>query len=132
MPYAGQVAVDPRNQADVVECIILELARRSEPPTVPCGFFYERATMKRSKILAKAEQAVTVDRAATHGDVENNFEILAAIWSVRLGVSITPAQATIMLIDLKTVRAWGNSTHADNWIDMAGYAACGGDMADSA
>jgi hypothetical protein len=88
--------------------------------------------MKRSEILAKAEQAVTVDRAATHGDVENNFATLAAIWSVRLGVSITPAQATIMLIDLKTVRAWGNQMHADNWIDMAGYAACGGDMADSA
>ena len=103
-----------------------------EPPTVPGGFFYERATMKRSEILAKAEQAVTVDRAATHGDVENSFATLAAIWSVRLGVSITPAQATIMMIDLKTVRAWTNPTHADSWVDCAGYAACGGEVADSA
>jgi hypothetical protein len=88
--------------------------------------------MKRSEILAKAEQAVTVDRAATHGNVENSFTTLAAIWSVRLGVSITPAQVAIMLIDLKTVRAWTNPTHADSWVDCAGYAACGGEMADSA
>jgi hypothetical protein len=33
-----------------------------------------------------------------------------------------------MMIDLKTVRAWNNPSHADNWIDIAGYAACGGEM----
>jgi hypothetical protein len=34
-----------------------------------------------------------------------------------------------MLIDLKTVRAWSNPEHFDNWVDMAGYAACGGEIA---
>tara|TARA_R110000772_G_scaffold35686_1_gene85925 strand:- start:612 stop:878 length:267 start_codon:yes stop_codon:yes gene_type:complete len=87
--------------------------------------------MKREAILEAAAQAVTTDRQATHGNVENNFEDVAAIWSYRLGVKITPAQATIMMIDLKLVRAWGNQTHADNWIDMAGYAACGGELAGS-
>jgi hypothetical protein len=34
-----------------------------------------------------------------------------------------------MMVDLKTVRAWGNPSHHDNWIDVAGYAACGGEIA---
>jgi len=85
--------------------------------------------MTRAEILRDATQAVTVDRAATHGSVKDNFTALARIWSGRLGVNITPAQVAIMMIDLKTVRAWGNPGLADNWVDMAGYAACGGEVA---
>lgn len=84
--------------------------------------------MSRADVLEAAFQAVTRDRAATHGAVEDSFGQIAALWSVRLGVTITPAQVSILLIDLKTVRAWGNPVHADNWTDMAGYAACGGEL----
>lgn len=83
----------------------------------------------RAAILAEAAQAVTKDRAATHGPVETIFAQIAAIWSVRLGVDVRPDQVAIMLIDLKTVRAWGNPGHRDNWVDIAGYAACGGELA---
>ncbi|MAN99921.1 DUF6378 domain-containing protein [uncultured Roseovarius sp.] len=83
----------------------------------------------RSAILAAATQAVTVDRAATHGAAEQSFAQIAALWSVRLGVEITPEQVAILLVDLKTVRAWGNPGHFDNWVDIAGYAACGGEVA---
>lgn len=85
--------------------------------------------MTRAAILATAREAVTKDRAATHGDLESSFGQIAAIWSVRLGVTVTPAQVAIMMVDLKTVRAWGNPGHADNWVDIAGYAACGGELA---
>lgn len=88
--------------------------------------------MKRETILQTAEQAVTKDRAATHGDLEDNFSAIAQIWSVRLGRTITSEQVALMLIDLKLVRAWGNPTHEDNWVDIAGYAACGGELADGA
>lgn len=87
------------------------------------------ASSPRAAILDQARQAVTRDRAATHGAVEASFAQIAAIWSVRLGVPVTPAQVAILLVDLKTVRAWGNPGHADNWIDIAGYAACGGELA---
>lgn len=83
----------------------------------------------RATILDAAAQAVLKDRAATHGAVEDSFAQIGAIWSVRLGVPVTPEQVAILLIDLKTVRAWGNPGHADNWVDIAGYAACGGELA---
>lgn len=85
--------------------------------------------MNRAEILDTARQAVMIDRAATHGDAENTFAAIAALWSARLRQQITPAQVAIMLVDLKTARAWGNPCHGDNWVDMAGYAACGGELA---
>lgn len=88
--------------------------------------------MNRSEVLDAARQAVTVDRAATHGNLEDNFKSIAVLWSARLGVDITAEQVAIMMIDIKTVRAWGNPGHADNWVDMAGYAACGGELATGA
>lgn len=85
--------------------------------------------MKRREILDEAIEAVTVDRAATHGKPEDTFGRIAAVWSARLGVEVTPAQVCILLADLKACRAWGNPAHADNWVDLAGYAACGGELA---
>jgi len=85
--------------------------------------------MNRTHILETANEYVTRDRAVTHGDAEDSFGKLAAIWGARLGVHIRPDQVAIMMLDLKTVRAWDNPKHQDNWIDMAGYAACGGEVA---
>ena len=82
----------------------------------------------REQVLDGARDCVMRDRAATHGAVEESFTTLAKIWSARLGVAITAEQVTIMMIDLKGVRAWKNPGHADNWVDMAGYAACGGEQ----
>jgi hypothetical protein len=91
--------------------------------------FLKSVSTARASILDAAREAVTKDRAATHGALESSFGQIAAIWSVRLGVTVTPAQVAIMMIDLKTVRGWGNPGHLDNWVDMAGYAACGGELA---
>ncbi|WP_333830502.1 DUF6378 domain-containing protein [Pararhodobacter sp.] len=85
--------------------------------------------MKRSEVLNAARQAVTIDRAATHGKPEDSFGQIARVWSARLGVTVTPAQVCILLADLKGARAWSNPAHADNWVDLAGYAACGGELA---
>lgn len=85
----------------------------------------------RRNILEEAAHAVTKDRAATHGDAEDSFTVLAAVWGAKLGIPLTPEQVTLMLVDLKVVRAWGNPDHPDNWADGAGYFACGGQIAQS-
>ncbi len=90
-------------------------------PTLP-------GPLTRADVLDVAKRAVTKDRAATHGALEHSFAEIAAIWSVRLGVTVTPAQVCILMTDLKGVRAWHNPGHADNWVDIAGYAACGGEL----
>lgn len=86
--------------------------------------------MKRAEILDTAKVLVTGNRQAAHGKPEETFGKLADIWSAMLGVPITPEQAALMLAALKIARAWNNPQHDDNWIDLAGYAACGGELAE--
>jgi hypothetical protein len=86
--------------------------------------------MNRADILATASKYVTKDRAATHGDAEDNFRRIADLWNTYLGVDdITSIDVAVMLALLKVARIRSNPTHADNWIDIAGYAACGGEIA---
>jgi hypothetical protein len=86
--------------------------------------------MKRADILATASEYVTTDRAATHGDAEDNFRRIAELWNAYLGVDdITSIDVAVMLALLKVARIRSNPNHADNWIDIAGYAACGGEIA---
>ena len=86
--------------------------------------------MKRADILATASEYVTIDRAATHGDAEDNFRRIAELWNAYLGADdITTIDVAVMLVLLKVARIRSNTTHADNWIDIAGYAACGGEIA---
>lgn len=85
----------------------------------------------RERVIGKTEQAVLKDRAATHGDAEDSFTRLAAVWSARIGhgVTLKAHQVAIMLADLKGERAWDNPQHEDNWADGAGYYICGASCA---
>lgn len=85
--------------------------------------------MNRSEILDTAKEYVTKDRAATHGDAENNFGLIAAYWSAHLNKNITAHDVAVMMTLMKLARAKANPKHADNWIDGCGYLACGGEIA---
>lgn len=85
--------------------------------------------MRRGAVLDAARDAVTRDREATHGDARATFAQVADLWSALLGVALRPDQVALMLDQVKTVRAWGNPGHADNWVDKAGYSALGGELA---
>ena len=85
--------------------------------------------MNRAEIIDMAEEYVTKDRAATHGDAEKNFETIAAYWSIHLGVGVTAVDVAVMMDLLKTARIKSNPQHIDNWIDKVGYSACGGELA---
>jgi hypothetical protein len=83
----------------------------------------------RKAILDTATQAVMFDRNETHGKPEQTFGLIASLWSALLDRDVSPAQVALMLSALKVARAWGNPGHEDNWVDLAGYAACGGELA---
>ena len=85
--------------------------------------------MKRADILSTAAEYVTKDRAATHGDAERNFGLIAAYWSAHLDHPITAVDVAAMMTLLKLARIKSNAANPDNWIDLAGYAACGGEIA---
>lgn len=86
--------------------------------------------MTRTDLLAAVAQAVTADRQATHGRTEDSFQNIAAMWTVylrqRFGCgSLEPHDVAAMMVLLKVARVSANPGHDDNWVDVAGYAACG-------
>ena len=85
--------------------------------------------MKRDEILDTAKEYVTKDRAATHGDMEDNFAMIGKLWSLWVGVEIKTHDVAAMMAFLKLARIKFNPGHADNWVDGVGYLSCGGEHA---
>ena len=86
--------------------------------------------MKRDEILDTAKKYVTKDRAADHGDMEDNFQRIAVYWNAHLGLVdfIKTEDVAAMMALLKIARIHSNPTHMDNWVDACGYLACGGEV----
>lgn len=85
-------------------------------------------TLMRSEVLRTAEQYVTRDRANTHGDMEDNFSTIAEYWTTHLGTPVTALDVSVMMTLLKLARIKSGHTNLDNYIDGAGYLACGGEL----
>lgn len=85
--------------------------------------------MERKEILDEAARIVTGERQNQYGKAEDSFALIGGLWSDYLGVYISPRDVALMMILLKVAREKGGKGKADNWIDIAGYAACGGEVA---
>lgn len=86
--------------------------------------------MIRTEILKKAESIVNGDRDQTYGQPENNFSMIAELWSAYKGVSFTAVDVGMMMSLLKIARIRSNPEQGDSFIDLAGYAACAAECAD--
>jgi len=85
--------------------------------------------MTRKECLDAAAQCVLQDRASQYGGVEDNFARIAKLWSVYTGTVLDGIDVAMMMALLKVARIRGNKTHADSFVDLAGYAACGAELA---
>lgn len=85
--------------------------------------------MTRKQLLELCESYVTKDREADHGAPEDSFGLIARYWSVYLGKEVSPADVASLMVLLKVARGQYKPTNTDNWVDIAGYAACGCELA---
>ena len=84
--------------------------------------------MKRKEILEAATKCVCGDREQDYGSPENNFNTIAKFWSAYKGCEFDAVDVAAMLALLKIARISSGHAKDDNWIDLAGYAACGGEI----
>lgn len=93
--------------------------------------------MKRAEILDKAKEIVTQDREQNYGSPEDTFSVIADLWTIYIrekcvgvnaDVCLSPSDVAIMMILLKIGRVAGGRFKDDNYVDIAGYAACGGEL----
>ena len=87
--------------------------------------------MTREDILKEAATIVNGTRQQTYGEPEDNFGTIAQMWEAYLGIPINAMDVSMMMVLLKVARVSGRPdlTTIDNFIDIAGYAACGGEVA---
>ena len=97
--------------------------------------------MTREEILDGAKACVLKDRDDQYGAPEDSFGCIAELWTAYLKaqvpalcgelspVDVSPVDVAAMLALLKIARIARSPCKADNWIDLAGYAACGGEVA---
>ena len=90
------------------------------------------ATLRKT-ILDRANSLVNGDREKSYGRPEDNFRRIGMMWNAYLGAAMNPPQAPSdvapMMALLKIARIASGNYSEDSWIDLAGYAACGGELA---
>lgn len=91
--------------------------------------------LDRKATLDEAARCVLQDRNVDYGTPEDNFRTIADFWTTLFGPSLKPGarieahQVALALDLLKTARLMHNPAHPDGWVDKAGYAACGAEIA---
>lgn len=133
-PKARQKTTDT-TKADTLEAP----AKREATDTVEAGgvaFTHAHDLQGRNlreAILDAAKACVCGDRERDYGSPEDSFLLIAELWTAflsdRLGPHIIlPHEVAAMMALLKIARIATGHGKADNWIDLAGYAACGGEL----
>ena len=91
--------------------------------------------MNRKEILEAAQKCVCGDREQDYGSPENNFNTIANLWNDYICeacggvfVELEAKDVAAMLALLKIARIASGHAKEDNWVDLAGYAACGGEI----
>ena len=90
--------------------------------------------MTRWEILDAASEAVS--RNAQYGGAEDCFGVVADLWKAYLNaknrfnsdIAVLAEDVPVMMDLLKVGRIACGVPNIDNWVDIAGYAACGGEI----
>lgn len=75
--------------------------------------------INRNEILSKAKSIINGERQGTYGDAEDSFQTIADMWSAYLNTEISSEDVA---------RNSSGVYKDDNWIDICGYAALGGEI----
>ena len=83
--------------------------------------------MNRLDTLKAAADCVCGSREEEYGSPEDNFAVIAALWTAYTGTAVRPKDVAMMMALLKIARAKAGSK-PDTYVDLAGYAACGAEI----
>ena len=85
----------------------------------------------RAAILQRAAECVCGQREQDYGSPEQNFQKIAVLWTAYYGSrndGFNPVDVAMMMALLKIARITAGGTE-DSFVDLAGYAACGAEIA---
>jgi len=116
--------MDIENQINRAQAVMTQMAQQNQ----------QTAATPRARILNEAMKITHHDRNANYGNPEDNFQHIANLWNDYLRVRrpqaavITAGDVAVMNMLIKVARLGNNAMHRDSVVDIAGYAACMGDI----
>ena len=123
------VNANPHEAARLMGYEVIEDEKAAEKPSAPTT---------RASILEEAKRCVCGQREQDYGKAEDNFRLIASLWEPYIrtrcvsdgaDVSIRPEDVAMFMALLKIARICSGTGTADSFVDLAGYTACGGEIA---
>lgn len=108
-----------------------------------CNECDEKKPMNRADILESAKKCVCGQREQDYGTPESNFQLIANLWNDYLSLpydhsdwnetrvtipKISSTDVAMMMALMKIARIKNGGGTGDSFVDLAGYAACGGEI----
>lgn len=84
----------------------------------------------RERVLDDARRIVTKDRENQYGAPEDNFGVIADLWTAYLDIEVEPKDVALMMALLKIARESTGTGKYDNLVDGIGYFACAAELAE--
>lgn len=84
--------------------------------------------MNRAEVLETAKSCVCGQREQDYGSPEDNFSLIARLWTEYVGICLTAKDVAMMMVLLKVARIKSGGGSGDSFVDIAGYAACAGEI----
>lgn len=78
--------------------------------------------MNPHDLLQQASEIIS-ERGENYGGIEDNFQLIADLASLRLGRNIHPFEVAIIMVCVKNARAFSSPTHIDSRLDAMNYEA---------
>ena len=84
--------------------------------------------MNRDDVLTTAQELISRDRAQAYGDAKDNFTQIASLWKEVFRWDADASKVALAMVLVKAARLSTSIGHGDSWVDIAGYAALGGEI----
>ena len=84
---------------------------------------------RRSEVLKDALKLINEDREIVYGTPKDNLGLTAKFWGLWLGIRVEAHDVATLMELAKVARRKNKPTYKDNYIDAAGYAALGYEVA---
>lgn len=93
----------------------------------------EQKLNTREGILDQAKKCVCGQREQDYGTPESNFKLIADLWNdylkkERSSIVVDAKDVAMMMAIMKIARIRNGGGSGDSFVDLAGYAACGGEI----
>jgi hypothetical protein len=85
--------------------------------------------MNRDEVLKAAAKAVGVDRQESYGLADENLSRIARLWSAVFAREFTSSDVALAVALVAVSRLAHEPGHEDSWVDLAGSASLGAEVA---